>query len=52
MLLKGAAKLRFQKNNRIVAMKAGDHIFIPARAAHRVEWTRPGGQTVWLAVHF
>lgn len=52
MVLKGAAKLKFQKKSRVVSMKTGDHVYIPAGAAHRVEWTRPRIKTIWLAVHF
>ncbi len=51
MLLSGAAKLKF-KSGRIVAMKAGSSVFIRAGQPHRVEWTRPGIKTIWLAVHF
>ena len=51
MLLSGAAKLRFQRG-RLVSMKTGSSVLIPAGKAHRVEWTRPGVDTVWLAIHF
>ena len=52
MLLKGRARLRFKIKNRRVAMKPGDHLFIHAGAAHRVEWTLPRKNTVWLAMRF
>jgi cupin 2 domain-containing protein len=32
-------------------MAAGDSVFIPAHTKHRVEWTTPDIQTIWLAVH-
>ena len=51
MVLGGRAKLRFKAGNGIVTMKPGDHLFIPAGTAHRVEWTLPRKNTVWLAVH-
>jgi cupin 2 domain-containing protein len=48
--LKGAARLRFE--DEVVEMGPGDHVNIPARRKHRVEWTTPDEPTVWLAVHF
>lgn len=51
LLLRGEAKLRFEQGGRVVHMKAGDHTVIPAGSRHRVEWTLPGEDTVWLAVH-
>ncbi|MBU0503512.1 MAG: cupin domain-containing protein [Candidatus Omnitrophota bacterium] len=51
MLLKGAGKLRFLKDNRLIKLRAGDYIFIPANTAHRVEWTSLREKTVWLAVY-
>ncbi|MGD0336824.1 MAG: cupin [Candidatus Omnitrophota bacterium] len=52
IMVKGAAKLRFFKNNRIVKMKAGSHVLIPANTLHRVDWTDPGQKTIWLAVYY
>ncbi len=31
---------------------ASDHINIPARQKHRVEWTHPDMTTVWLCVFY
>jgi cupin 2 domain-containing protein len=50
VVLKGAARLQFEDGT--VEMKAGDFINIPARKRHRIEWTRPGELTIWLAVHY
>ena len=52
VLLSGRARLRFQAGDRMVEMKSGDHLLIPAHARHRVEWTDPDAKSVWLAVHF
>lgn len=52
ILLKGSAGLLFEGNNEIVTMKPGDHVNIPARQKHRVEWTDANEETIWLAVHY
>jgi len=52
MLLKGAATLRFEENDRLIEMKPGDAILIPAHQRHRVEWTTPDEPTIWLAIHY
>jgi cupin 2 domain-containing protein len=51
-VLKGEAVLRFADEAEPVRMKAGDHVEIPAHRKHRVEWTDPDRETVWLAVHY
>jgi cupin 2 domain-containing protein len=33
-------------------MAPGDWLAIPAHDRHRVTWTDPGQDTVWLAVHY
>lgn len=50
VVLVGAARLRFE--DRVVEMKPGDAINIPAHQKHRVEWTSPNEPTVWLAVFY
>lgn len=52
MLLKGAAKVRFEDDKQPVEMKPGDFINIPAHRKHRVEWTTPDEPTIWLAVFY
>lgn len=51
IVLKGEGKLRFEKGNRLVHVREGDYILIPAHTSHRVAWTHPRKKTVWLAVH-
>ena len=51
ILLQGGAMLLFEKNQRLVRLTPGDYLFIPAHTRHRVEWTLPDFNTVWLAVH-
>jgi len=51
IVLKGEGRLKFKGGSSIVTLKPGEHVFIPAGKAHRVEWTSPRANTVWLAVH-
>jgi cupin 2 domain-containing protein len=50
LLLAGAARLAFA-DGREVTLAPGDWLEIPARQRHRVTWTAPGRDTIWLAVH-
>ncbi|GAX59627.1 phosphoribosylaminoimidazole carboxylase ATPase subunit [Candidatus Scalindua japonica] len=52
LILKGNAGLLFEGNDQTVIMKTGDYLNIPAHRKHRVEWTCPEGETIWLAVHY
>ena len=51
IVLKGAARLRFERNSSALDLKPGDYVWIPARCRHRVDWTTPSEATVWLAIH-
>ncbi len=51
-LLSGRAGLLFEGEREPRVMKPGDHLVIPARCRHRVEWTDPDHETVWLALHY
>lgn len=52
LLLKGEAELRFEENDLSVRLTQGSYVDIPAHARHRVEWTEPDGETLWLAVFY
>jgi cupin 2 domain-containing protein len=52
VVLRGAARLRFEQPQRLVSLAAGDHVWIPAHTRHRVDWTSHREPTVWLAVFF
>ncbi|MBI5484904.1 MAG: cupin domain-containing protein [Deltaproteobacteria bacterium] len=52
ILLSGGAGLFFEGETSPRALNPGDYAMIPAGCRHRVEWTAPDQQTVWLAVHF
>jgi len=51
LLVAGAARLAIQGQDE-VALTPGDHVLIPGGAQHRVTWTAPETETVWVAVHF
>lgn len=50
IVLKGSARLQFE--DRMIEMKVGDFINIPAFKKHRVDWTTPDEPTVWLGVRY
>jgi len=52
ILLKGHARLQLEDNDETIELTAGNYINIPAHVKHRVEWTDPDSETVWLAVHY
>lgn len=51
MVISGGAILLFD-DGASVRLKAGDFINITAHRKHRVEWTSPDVETIWLAVHY
>lgn len=51
MILAGEAILSFIDGSDIT-MKKGDYINIPAHKKHKVKWTAPNVETLWLAVYY
>jgi cupin 2 domain-containing protein len=51
LLLQGAAVLAYEDGSK-ASMRKGDYLYIPAHLSHRVEWTQPEVNTIWLAIHF
>ncbi|MCF6340590.1 MAG: cupin domain-containing protein [Sulfurimonas sp.] len=51
ILLKGEAILSFLDEEDI-RLKAGDYINIQAFKKHKVSWTLPNQESIWLAVHY
>jgi len=51
LVLKGAARLSFADGGE-VSLESGDCLDIAAHRKHRVAWTDPERETVWLAVHY
>jgi cupin 2 domain-containing protein len=52
LLLKGRAILIFEGEATQVGLIAGSYMEIPAHKKHRVEWTDPSEDTVWLALYY
>ena len=51
MVLKGSAVLLFEDETTI-KLNPGDFYDISAHKKHRVSWTEPDIETIWLAVHY
>lgn len=51
MVLSGAAILLFDDGTDIT-LKKGDYINLPAHKKHKVKWTEPEIETIWLAIHY
>jgi len=52
ILLKGSAGVLFEGKDDITVLGPGDYMNIPAHMRHRVEWTEPSEDTIWLAVYY
>lgn len=52
LLVSGRARLAFVEGTPTVELSSGDWLVIPAHVKHRVDWTDPGQDTIWLAVHY
>lgn len=50
LLVAGAAQLGFPDGS-IQDLRPGDWALLPAHCRHRVNWTDPASETLWLAVH-
>ena len=50
LLVAGSAALEFADGSRR-ELKLGDWALLPTLCRHRVAWTDPAGETLWLAVH-
>lgn len=52
MVMKGSAGLLFEGQDEVVVLNAGDYTHIPRHRKHRVAWTAPDQETIWLAIHY
>lgn len=51
IVLKGEAEIEFE-NQSTVRLVSGSYLNIPAHTLHKVAWTAPDTETVWLAVYY
>ncbi len=51
MVLEGSGSIMFE-DGREVTLEKGDYLNIPSHAKHRVTWTDPDHDTVWLVVFY
>ena len=52
LLMKGRAGLTLDGRDGVVVLEEGDWLDIKAHSRHRVEWTAPDQDTIWLAVFY
>lgn len=53
LLLRGSARILFDNSEKsVIDLKPGDYLQIPMHHRHRVEWTNPDTETIWLACKF
>lgn len=52
LLVQGRAGLSIEGEAGPIVLEPGDYLIIKARVRHRVDWTDPITDTIWLAVHY
>lgn len=50
IVLQGEAVIAFEDEK--MHLNAGDYLNIPAYTKHKVKWTLPNSETIWLAIHY
>ena len=50
----GAAHLQVERNGTVerIELRPGDHLDLPPHTRHRVAWTDPHHDTIWLALFY
>lgn len=51
-LLRGRAAILIEGDPNPIELGPGDHLLLRAHCRHRVAWTDPDQDTIWLAVHY
>ena len=52
LMVQGRARLLIDGEDDMVILEKGDYVNIGAHVKHRVAWTDPEEDTIWLAVHY
>ena len=50
LLVAGQARVRIEGEGMDRELGPGDHLWLPVHCRHRVEWTDPDRDTIWLAI--
>ena len=50
LILKGEARLQFEDKS--IYLTSGDYLNIAPHQKHRIDWTTPEEETIWLAVFY
>jgi cupin 2 domain-containing protein len=51
LVLKGSAVVSFESDTDL-NLTEGDYVNITAHTRHRVKWTDPDTETIWIAIHY
>ncbi|MCW8877766.1 MAG: cupin domain-containing protein [Kangiellaceae bacterium] len=51
IVLQGAGELEFE-DGRKLKLEPGDYLNIPKHQKHKVSWTVPNAETIWLAIFY
>lgn len=52
LVVQGSARVRIRGEKNSIVVATGEYLNIRAHVKHRVEWTDPDIDTIWLAVHY
>ena len=52
LVIAGRARLLFEGESSETELEVGDCLTIPARARHKVTWTSPEQDTIWVAIFY
>ncbi|MGP8331914.1 MAG: cupin domain-containing protein [Methanosarcinaceae archaeon] len=52
LVVQGSARVSIQGEENSIIVATGEYLNIRAHVKHRVEWTDPDINTIWLAVHY
>jgi cupin 2 domain-containing protein len=52
LVLQGRAGLALEGQAEVMVLEPGECLEIKAHVKHRVEWTAPEQETIWLAVYY
>jgi cupin 2 domain-containing protein len=51
LVVAGGAEVQIEGEATVRVLGPGDYLFLPAGCRHRVAWTDPLRETIWLAIH-